>query len=223
MLIIICGPSGAGKSELSKALTTYENMKEVVSYTTRSPRIGEKQGEDYYFVNNEVFSSMIEDKKFCEYEEYSQNRLYGTAKADVIQAAKSSDFYSVVMTPNGVRAIEKTLSENNVPVSSYLKVMIDASLGVRVKRYIDRVKADRFNFDDMNEINARVNRDFGMFLNMDKYCDLVLDNSADYRYDTSITVNAMKLLAEQVRTTFELHYEIETHVSDYQEDSERDW
>lgn len=207
MLIVICGPSGAGKTELSKALAVYEDIKEVVSYTTRSPRIGEQNGVDYYFVSNEIFNNMIQSNEFCEYEEYSQSRFYGTAKNDIVSAAKSKNIYTTVVTPNGMRAIEDTLRDFNIPKSNYISVMVNASLGVRVKRYIDRIGSGNFNFDDMNEINARVNRDFGMFLNMEKHCDLVLDNSADYRYDTRVTVNTMKLLAEQVRKAFELHRE----------------
>lgn len=207
MLIVICGPSGAGKTELSKALAVYEDIKEVVSYTTRSPRIGEQNGVDYHFVSNEIFNNMIQSNEFCEYEEYSQSRFYGTAKNDIVSAAKSKNIYTTVVTPNGMRAIEDTLRDFNIPKSNYISVMVNASLGVRVKRYIDRIGSGNFNFDDMNEINARVNRDFGMFLNMEKHCDLVLDNSADYRYDTRVTVNTMKLLAEQVRKAFELHRE----------------
>lgn len=207
MLIIICGPSGAGKTELSKALAVYEDIKEVVSYTTRSPRIGEQNGVDYHFVSNEIFNNMIQSNEFCEYEEYSQSRFYGTAKNDIVSAAKSKNIYTTVVTPNGMRAIEDTLRDFNIPKSNYISVMVNASLGVRVKRYIDRIGSGNFNFDDMNEINARVNRDFGMFLNMEKHCDLVLDNSADYRYDTRVTVNTMKLLAKQVRKAFELHRE----------------
>lgn len=207
MLIIICGPSGAGKTELSKALAVYEDIKEVVSYTTRPPRIGEQNGVDYHFVSNEIFNNMIQSNEFCEYEEYSQSRFYGTAKNDIVSAAKSKNIYTTVVTPNGMRAIEDTLRDFNIPKSNYISVMVNASLGVRVKRYIDRIGSGNFNFDDMNEINARVNRDFGMFLNMEKHCDLVLDNSADYRYDTRVTVNTMKLLAEQVRKAFELHRE----------------
>ena len=207
MLIVICGPSGAGKTELSKALAVYEDIKEVVSYTTRSPRIGEQNGVDYYFVSNEIFNNMIQSNEFCEYEEYSQSRFYGTAKNDIVSAAKSKNIYTTVVTPNGMRAIEDTLRDFNIPKSNYISVMVNASLGVRVKRYIDRIGSGNFNFDDMNEKNARVNRDFGMFLNMEKHCDSVLDNSADYRYDTRVTVNTMKLLAEQVRKAFELHRE----------------
>ena len=204
MLITICGPSGAGKTELSHTLKNRYDTRELISYTTRTPRPGEAHSKDYYFIDNDVFSSMIENGDFCEYEEYSQNRLYGTGKKDVIRSAESEKIYVTVVTPNGMRAIEQALKDENVPKQNYMSVMVTASLGVRVKRYIDRVGSDNFNYDDMNEINARVNRDFGMFLNMERNCDLVLDNSCDYRYDTSKPVNSIAVLAEQVIKEFEL-------------------
>lgn len=198
MIIAICGASGSGKSELSKVLNSVGNVKEIVSYTTRASRPGEKYGQDYYFVSNDVFHTMIENGDFCEYEEYSQNRFYGTSKESILNAANSDELFSVVVTPNGMRAIEKALEENGVSKSNCLTVLVEASLGTRVKRYIDRVGSDDFNFDDMNEINARVNRDFGMFLNMEKYCDIVLDNSIDYRYVGKYIPNPLVKLAEQV-------------------------
>lgn len=219
MLIAICGPSGAGKTELSKSLNIYNGSKEVVSYTTRSPRVGEQNGVDYHFVSNETFNNMIQSNEFCEYEEYSQSRFYGTAKNDIISAAKSKNIYTTVVTPNGMRAIEDTLRDFNIPKSNYISVMVNASLGVRVKRYIDRIGSDNFNFDDMNEINARVNRDFGMFLNMEKHCDLVLDNSADYRYNTSVVINPMIEFANQVIKEMKLRQENEFF--SYQDEEER--
>lgn len=219
MLIAICGPSGAGKTELSKSLNIYNGSKEVVSYTTRSPRVGEQNGVDYHFVSNETFNNMIQSNEFCEYEEYSQSRFYGTAKNDIISATKSKNIYTTVVTPNGMRAIEDTLRDFNIPKSNYISVMVNASLGVRVKRYIDRIGSDNFNFDDMNEINARVNRDFGMFLNMEKHCDLVLDNSADYRYSTNVAINPMIEFADQIIK--EMKFRQENEIFSYQEEEER--
>lgn len=219
MLIAICGPSGAGKTELSKSLKIYNGSEEVVSYTTRSPRIGEQNGIDYHFVSNEIFNNMIQSNEFCEYEEYSQSKFYGTAKNDIISAAKSKNIYTTVVTPNGMRAIEDTLRDFNIPKSNYISVMVNASLGVRVKRYIDRIGSDNFNFDDMNEINARVNRDFGMFLNMEKHCDLVLDNSADYRYSTNVAINPMIEFADQIIK--EMKFRQENEIFSYQEEEER--
>lgn len=218
MLIAICGSSGAGKTELSKYLSIHNSSKEVVSYTTRSPRVGEKNDVDYHFVSNETFNEMIINNEFCVYEEYSQHRFYGTAKSDIISAAGSDNIYTVVVTPNGMRAIEDTLKESGMLETNYVSVLVTASLGVRVKRYIDRVGSENFNFDDMNEINARVNRDFGMFLNMEKHCDLVLDNSADYRYDTSIVANPMLKLADQIIK--EVNYRRANRFASYQEEEE---
>ena len=55
-------------------------------------------------------------------------------------------------------------------------VLVEANLGTRVKRYIDRCGVDKFNFDDKNEIAARVERDFAMTLGLNKEVDLVVSN-----------------------------------------------
>ena len=44
-------------------------------------------------------------------------------------------------------------------------------------RYINRVGLDKFNFDDKSELCSRTDRDFGMFLGMDKEVNLVIDNN----------------------------------------------
>ena len=60
-LFVISAPSGAGKTTLVKSLIKgNENIKCSTSYTTRSPRINEKEGEDYFFVSKEKFEALIE-------------------------------------------------------------------------------------------------------------------------------------------------------------------
>jgi phage anti-repressor protein len=46
-----------------------------------------------------------------------------------------------------------------------------------VKRYIDRCGVDKFNFDDKNEVAARVERDYGMFLGIEREVDMVIENN----------------------------------------------
>lgn len=192
MIIAICGPSGAGKSMLESELKRM-GVKSVVNCTTREKRPGEIEGVDYYFKSVEQYKDMLENDKFCVSEKYSGDRYYGTLKEDIVNVSKSDDLYTIVVTPNGMRAIDSIVEDK----SKLLKVMVMASLGVRVKRYIDRLGDINFNFDDMNEINARVNRDFGMFLNMEDYCDMVLDNSKDARYNHT-GFGSITILAEQV-------------------------
>ena len=50
-----------------------------VSATTRQPREGEKDGEDYFFVNREYFQQMIEEGRLVEYAQYV-NHYYGTPR-----------------------------------------------------------------------------------------------------------------------------------------------
>jgi guanylate kinase len=85
MLVVISSPSGAGKTTLARRLGERHNLHFSVSYTTRPPRPGEKNGEDYHFVSNDQFSRMIEQQEFAEWAPVQGNR-YGTAIKTVDQA-----------------------------------------------------------------------------------------------------------------------------------------
>lgn len=80
ILAIVSGFSGAGKGTLMKELLThYEGYALSVSATTRSPREGEVDGKDYFFLKKEQFEKMIEEQAFIEYARYVEN-YYGTPK-----------------------------------------------------------------------------------------------------------------------------------------------
>ncbi len=78
-LFIVSAPSGTGKTTLLRRV-----MQEVghlvfsISHTTRSPRRGEVDGHDYYFVDSDRFSAMIENNAFLEWARVHGN-YYGTA------------------------------------------------------------------------------------------------------------------------------------------------
>jgi len=53
-LFIVSAPSGAGKSSLcEKAIKEFSNLDDIITYTTRSMRDGETQGNQYNFVSKE--------------------------------------------------------------------------------------------------------------------------------------------------------------------------
>ena len=166
MIIVLLGASGSGKSTLEHELATYHGFEKIISYTTRQPRNNEENGKDYWFIDNDTFRDIMNRDLFAEHDEYSQNRLYGTLKSDYVDGNKV-----VVLTPNGLRQLKK-----NCPNEDILTVLVEASLGTRVKRYIDRCGVDKFNFDDKNEIASRVERDYSMFLGLEKEVDLVIHN-----------------------------------------------
>jgi guanylate kinase len=79
ILFIVSAPSGAGKTSLcNELIDIFPDLRHSVSYTTRSPRPGEKHGIDYFFVSRPEFELMVESGEFAEWAEVHGN-LYGTA------------------------------------------------------------------------------------------------------------------------------------------------
>ncbi len=80
---IVSAPSGAGKTTLCrKAVDFFPDLRHSISYTTRRPREGERNGVDYWFVDEARFRSMAERGEFIEYAEV-HGRLYGTSGRDL--------------------------------------------------------------------------------------------------------------------------------------------
>lgn len=85
-LYTVSAPSGAGKTSLVKALL--ESVSDIcvsVSHTTRAKRPGEKDGLNYYFVDEDEFLAMVDAKAFLEHAQVFANR-YGTSRAAVESA-----------------------------------------------------------------------------------------------------------------------------------------
>lgn len=86
LLIVISGPSGVGKGTVRKALFQRKdhNLDFSISMTTRSPREGEVEGKDYYYVTKEKFQEEINKGNLLEYAKFVNN-YYGTPKDKVIE------------------------------------------------------------------------------------------------------------------------------------------
>ena len=82
ILFVISAPSGAGKTTLCTALRQKPDFVWSVSCTTRPPRSGEIDGEDYHFLSQEEFHRRLQAGEFLEDAEVHGNH-YGTLKAPV--------------------------------------------------------------------------------------------------------------------------------------------
>src|SRR5574337_1126469 len=82
-LFVVAAPSGAGKSTLVKALLELDSRLTVsVSHTTRAPRGQERNGREYWFVDEAHFGRMIDQGDFFEWAQVHGN-LYGTSRSGV--------------------------------------------------------------------------------------------------------------------------------------------
>lgn len=85
-LFVITAPSGAGKTSLIDAVMRDDpSLKISVSYTTRVPRDGEKDGVDYHFVERATFDAMQRRGEFLESAEVHGNH-YGTSRKVILDA-----------------------------------------------------------------------------------------------------------------------------------------
>lgn len=91
-LVITGFSGGSGKTYLSKKVLDIvgnDLYKISISYTTRKPREGEKDGVDYFFISEEEFKQKIEKDFFLEWNSPADGLFYGTPKIDL----KSEDKY----------------------------------------------------------------------------------------------------------------------------------
>ena len=90
IMVILSSPSGAGKTTLVKLLSKNKSFNISISHTTRKPRANEIADQDYYFVNEEKFTKLINNEEFLEYAKVF-NHLYGTTRTPVIEKLEKGE------------------------------------------------------------------------------------------------------------------------------------
>lgn len=88
LLIVLSGPSGSGKGTVRAQLMKREDFAFSVSATTRAPRVGERDGVDYYYITREQFEQRIREGDMLEYTEYNGN-YYGTPFKEAMRVVDS--------------------------------------------------------------------------------------------------------------------------------------
>lgn len=111
-VFIISAPSGTGKTTiLKKVIAAMQNVAFSVSHTTRAPRSGEKEGEDYFFVDRAAFEAMQAADTFIEWAEVHGN-YYGTSRQAVEQSLSRGKDIILDIDVQGARQLrEKTGKE----------------------------------------------------------------------------------------------------------------
>lgn len=110
-LFILSAPSGAGKTSLARALVkALPDLAFSISHTTRPPRPGEKDGVDYYFVDEAEFQAMMETDMFLEHARVFDHR-YGTSRAAVERLLTAGKGVVLDIDWQGARAIKQKMPQ----------------------------------------------------------------------------------------------------------------
>ena len=109
-ILLVVGVSGAGKNSLIKELLKGTRYHEIVSHTTRAPRMNEgvleENGREYHFINMHEAERMIDEHAFVECKMYSGN-LYGTSVAELLLAHYDSRVAVTDIEVQGVAEYKK--------------------------------------------------------------------------------------------------------------------
>ena len=157
-MILLAGPSASGKTEIAKILMKDFGIRKVVTHTTRSPRVGEKDGVDYHFVSREDFERLSQAGQFVETTSFNGN-LYGSSKKEV------ADDKVLIVDPIGLKTY---LSLRDPRIVSFY---FDTSEETRKQRMISRgddekaiasrIQNDREAFRDVPSTTFRIQNETG--------------------------------------------------------------
>jgi guanylate kinase len=89
-----------------------KNISYSISYTTRDPRKGEENGKNYYFISEDKFKQMIEEKKFAEWAKVHGN-YYGTSKKTINKALIGGKNIILTIDVQGGVSLKKKYPNNS--------------------------------------------------------------------------------------------------------------
>ena len=106
-LFVLSGPGGVGKSTITKALMDHPDFWVSVSATTRSPRAGERDGVDYFYISEDEFNRRISANEFLEWAEFAGNK-YGTPITEVHEKLAKGLNVILEIEIDGARQVRKS-------------------------------------------------------------------------------------------------------------------
>ena len=114
IFLAVSGTSGSGKTTLvNRLLANYPNVSRLITSTTRNPRKGEIDGQDYHFLNKETFQNGLNQSAFVEHAEVYGN-YYGLSKKEIINQSYTCKDLIVCLDVQGIRSLQGCISQLNI-------------------------------------------------------------------------------------------------------------
>jgi len=193
-LLILSAPTGTGKTTIAKALLDArpDSLAFSISATTRSPRPGEREGHDYFFLTRDEFVRRRDAGQFIEWAEYSGN-LYGTPASEVERILRSGRHVLLDIEIQGARQIRARRPD---VVSVFV-------LPPSVETLLARLKSRGTNAPA--ELRPRLERAIQELEAAGEYDYLVVNDDRDQAIrDVAAILDAESLRGERVRAAQEL-------------------
>jgi guanylate kinase len=115
IMLVLSSPSGAGKTTIASRLLKDPGVEISISHTTRMKRKGEKDGEDYHFVDRETFTRMRDQDAFLEWAVVFDN-YYGTTRKPVEEALAAGRDVLFDVDWQGARKLRESAKDDVVTV-----------------------------------------------------------------------------------------------------------
>ena len=118
LLTIIMGKTCSGKNAVVKELVS-RGWSQIITYTSRPKRRGEKNGREYFYISDDDFANKINSGYFAEWKSYNVNGktwYYGSPSEEIIEASLDDKNNVIILTPQGV---EDTLAFLSKYISDY--------------------------------------------------------------------------------------------------------
>ncbi len=206
LLVVISGPSGVGKGTIREALFELpdNNFCYSVSMTTRKPREGEVDGEDYYFVSREEFERRIDENQFLEYAEFV-GQYYGTPRDYIERKLNEGKEVIIEIEVQGALKVRERMPE------AVFVFIVPPSRDVLFERLMNR------GTEMTNDIKKRIEKAEREFHLAYKYDYIVVNDDVYNAADRIVAI----IRAEHARTERSIHkyYEIMEGKEDVEEES----
>ena len=177
VLLVLSGPSGVGKTTVAhRLLETNENLKRIVTCTTRAPRDGEHDGVDYHFLDESEFLDRLGCGEFLEHA-VVYGKYYGTLKSSVHDAFAAGRDILIVNDVQGALTLNKIIREDAV-LGGALQTIFLVPEGVEELRKRLESRAE----DDKKTIDERMENAVAELKQQDKFDHVIVSGTRDEDY-----------------------------------------
>jgi len=167
LIIIVSAPSGSGKTTLvNRLLEETPGIRRSVSYTTRQPREGETDKEDYMFISREEFRRKIDNGEFLEWEEVF-GEYYGTSRVRFQEMIEEHVDTILSIDVKGARTVKEHFPES---ISVFIMPPSTEELKARLRKR---------NTDQKEQVSLRLQESCREIASADEYDYMVVNENLE--------------------------------------------